>query len=121
MDVPFFKFKVKFSNKTEQIKTFLKIFCLLNNIHLTPQEIDMYVYFVVYGIKEETKKLITDSQLVKNEQSIKNALTKFRKIGLIKKKNEFSERKNIYLLDEKFELLKNNKFFGALIKFDKEE
>ena len=115
-NIPFFKFNLKLQNKIEQVKYFIKLFCLMNNTHLTPSEIEVYAYFIVYGVNEETKKLLEESGILTNKQGIKNMLTKFKKLKLLVK----TDRKNEYLVNNYFKVIRDNKLFGTLIKFDKE-
>lgn len=116
-NIPFFKFNIRLPNKIEQVSKFIKLFCLLNNIHLTASEVEVFAYFIVYGVKAETKKLLEESKILTNKQSIKNMLTKFKKLNLLIK----TDRKNEYLVNKYFHSIKDNKVFGTLIKFDKED
>lgn len=74
----------KTNSKIEQAKTFLSIFCLLSEIHLTQTELTVLAYFLVYKINDQTKDLIVKSEIL-NPGSLKNTISKLSKVGLIKK------------------------------------
>lgn len=115
-DIPVFKFNLKLPNKIEQVSKFIRMFCLFNNMHLTASEVEVFAYFIVYGVKEETKRLLEESKILTNKQSIKNMLTKFKKLKLLIK----TDRKNEYIVNKYFQALRENKVFTGFVKFDKE-
>lgn len=81
----FLRISKKTHSKIDQTKCVLSIFCFLSDISLSDTELTVLSYFIVYGINDTTKKLIIDSQILKSEDSLKNTISKLKKVGLIKK------------------------------------
>lgn len=96
MSVPLLKVSKKCTSKVDQAKTVLSVLCLLSNISLSDTELTTLAYFIVYGLTEKTKQLIISSKILKTEDSLRNAMTKFRKFGLLKK----NERKEDLLAEQ---------------------
>jgi hypothetical protein len=94
-NVPLIKIPKKSKSKIDQTKIILSILCLLSEIKLSDTELTTLSYFIVYGLTEKTKNLILTSKILKTEDSLRNAMTKFRKFGLIKK----NDRKEDLLTD----------------------
>jgi len=112
MGVPLLKLSKKSKTKIDQAKIILSVLCLLSDISLSDTELTTLSYFIVYGLTEKTKSLILSGKILKTEDSLRNAMTKFRKFGLIKK----NERKEDLLADQiSFPL---TDVFGILIKVD---
>lgn len=86
--VPFIKIEKKVVGKLEQAKMLIKIFCVLSNIKLSEAELNTISFYMVYGISSATKDLILKSKILANEDSLKNTLSKLRKVGLITKVNK---------------------------------
>lgn len=84
-NIPFLKITKKTSSKVEQIKTIIKVFCLLSDIKLSDTEVTTFAYFIVYGISQKTNELIIQSKILKSLSSLKNTMSKFRKTGLLLK------------------------------------
>lgn len=103
----------KTKSKIEQAKTLLKIFCLLSEIKLSESELTVLAYFLVYKITQETKDLIIKSEIF-NEDSLKNAISKLSRVGLIKKS---AGRRKEYLINENINLTLDVKV-GMLIQID---
>lgn len=72
-------------NKTEQLKLIISLYCVMGGVKLSDTEITILSYFILYKINENTKKLIFKSGLLKNDNSYKNLLSKFKKLGFIQK------------------------------------
>ena len=115
-NIPFFKFQIKESTKIDQIGMFLKIYCILNKIDLTPREREVFTYYIIHGVSPETKQLLRESGIITNEQSSKNILTRLKKFNFLLK----TGKKNEYIVNKYFQTLNDNKVFGSLIKFEKE-
>jgi hypothetical protein len=112
MSSPLIKISKKAKSKIDQAKIILSIMCLLSDIKLSDTELTTLSYFIVYGITEKTKNLILTARILKTEDSLKNAMTKFRKSGLIKK----NERKEDLLAEQvRFPISDTT---GILIKVD---
>lgn len=75
----------KTSSKIEQAKVLISVYCLLAGIRLSDTERTVLAYLVCYKISQNTKELILKSKLLKNEDSLKNTISKLKKVGLIKK------------------------------------
>ncbi len=71
--------------KLEHTKLIVAIYCLLSGIKISDTESTIYSYFIIYKINDSTKKLIFDSELIHNNNSYKNILSKLKKLGLIQK------------------------------------
>ena len=112
MSVPLLKISKKSTSKIDQAKTILSVLCLLSTISLSDTELTTLAYFIVYGLNDKTKNLILTARILKTEDSLRNAMTKFRKFGLIRK----NERKEDLLSDRiNFPLTDTT---GILIKID---
>lgn len=112
MGIPLLKISKKSKSKIDQAKLVLSVLCLLSSISLSDTELTALAYFMVYGINEKTKSLIITAKILKTDDSLRNAMTKFRKFGLIKK----NERKEDLLVDQiNFPL---TDVMGILIKVD---
>lgn len=111
-----FKYKVNLPNKVEQVKFFLELYKFANKLDLTKADIEVLAYFIIYGVKEETKQLILNSvNLVSG--SIKNILSKLTKAGLLIK----TERKNGYYVNEELSQLNSGQSIAAMIKIERDE
>lgn len=87
MGVPLIKYSQKVNGKIEQAKVFLALHCYLANIKLSKAELTVLSYFLVYKVKDSTKDLIIKAKILKNLDSLSNTMSKFRKSGLMKKKD----------------------------------
>lgn len=103
----------KTASKIEQAKVLLKIFCLLSDIKLSESELTVLAYFLVYKINQETKDLIIKSEIF-NEDSLKNAISKLSRVGLIKKS---AGRRKEYFVNDTLNLNLDSKI-GMLIQID---
>lgn len=103
----------KTKSKIEQAKTLLKIFCLLSEIKLSESELTVLAYFLVYKITQETKDLIIKSEIF-NEDSLKNAISKLSRVGLIKKS---AGRRKEYFINENINIVPDIRV-GMLIQID---
>lgn len=110
-EIPFIKIEKKTVGKIEQAKLLIKLFCVLSNIKLSEAELNTLAFYMVYGISAITKDLILKSKVLANEDSLRNTLSKLRKVGLIKKDNR-EDRLNDSLS------VKLDPVIGMLIKID---
>lgn len=85
------KVEKKTNGKIDQAKVLLSVFCLLLEIKLSETELTVLAYFLVYKITETTKELILKSEILKSEDSLKNTMSKLKKLGLIKKSSVSKE------------------------------
>lgn len=109
--VPFIKIEKKTLGKIEQAKLIIKLFCVLSSIKLSDAELNTLAFYMVYGFSATTKDLILKSKILANEDSLRNTLSKLRKLNLIKKINRedvLSDTLNIKL----------EPVIGLLIKID---
>lgn len=109
------KIKKKTSNKVEQAKTLIAMFCLMSNIKLSETELTVLAYFMVYRINRKTKDLILHSGILKSEDSLKNTLSKLKKFGMLVREvdsKEYSLRKELDFILQPM--------IGMLIKIDNE-
>lgn len=102
----------KTSNKIEQAKVIIAIFCLLSEIKLSDNELTVLAYFMVYGIKAETDELIIKSQ-IHTPFSLNNTKSKLKRFGLIKKNTQSRQ----YQINDKLGV-KPEANIGMLIKID---
>lgn len=79
------KVEKKTNGKIDQARVLLSIFCLLLDVKLSDTELTVLAYFLVYKITDATKDLILKSEILKSEDSLKNTVSKLKKLGLIKK------------------------------------
>ena len=88
--------KVKMS-KDEIIKYQILTHCFLNNIQISKSDIDCLCELAKKGMQELTSfcKEISDKNIFKSKQSVRNALTKAEKKNLIVKNG--SNKKSIYI------------------------
>ena len=82
------KIEKKTNSKIEQAEFLVSIFCLLSEIKLSKTEKVVLSYYIVYKINQTTNDLILKSKLLANADSLKNVLSKFRKLKLVKKRNK---------------------------------
>lgn len=85
--IPFLKIEKKTVGKIEQAKLLIRLFCVLTDIKISDAELNTLAFYMVYGISSVTKELILKSKVLANEDSLRNTLSKLRKMGLIKKFN----------------------------------
>lgn len=86
--VPLIKIEKKVQGKIEQAKLLILLFCKLSNIKLSDSELKVLAYFMVYKLNEQTEDLIIKSEILANKDSLKNTMSKLRKVGLIVRKNK---------------------------------
>lgn len=109
-NVPLIKIEKKTHGKIEQAKVLISIFCQLSNIKLSDTENTILAYFIVYKINEITEDLIVKAKLA-TADSLKNVMTKLRKVKLIRKVNKED------VLNENLNL-EMQPVMGILIKVD---
>lgn len=102
----------KTSNKIDQAKVIIAIFCLLSEIKLSDTELTVLAYFMVYGMNPETDELIVKSRL-HTPFSLNNTKSKLTRFGLIKK-NQSTKKHQI---NERLSVKPENQI-GMLIKID---
>lgn len=103
----------KTKGKIEQAKTVINIFCMLSDIKLSEAELTAVAYFLVYGNNNDVKELILKSNIFKSEDSLKNTISKLKKIGLLKKSPTNKE----YHVHDRLNF-KLDPVIGFLIKID---
>lgn len=109
--IPFIKIEKKTVGKIEQAKLLIKLFCVLTDVKISDAELNTLAFYMVYGVSAVTKDLILKSKVLANEDSLRNTLSKLRKIGLLKKVNRedvVTETLNVKL----------DPVIGMLIKID---
>jgi len=104
----------KTNNKAEQLKLIISLYCVMSDIKLSDTELTILSYFITYKINDSTKKLIFKSELLKNENSYKNLLSKFKKLGFIYK----DEIKREYFVDEEKFSNATDEVVALVIKID---
>jgi hypothetical protein len=82
------KITKKVEHHTDQIELAIKIMCLVGDIHLSKTECKVLAFFVVYGIKESTEKMLINGQTVKNLQSLRNIKSKLHGLGFLKRDDD---------------------------------
>ncbi|XAI97423.1 hypothetical protein [Leptolyngbya phage Lbo-JY46] len=111
--VPLIKILKKTQSKLDMVVQIVTVYCFLSQIKISETDIKVMSYFIIYGINEKTKKLIVDSKLL-NADSIKNSMSRLRKLGLIHK-SEF-RRKEDYIKKELDISVED--IIGMMIKID---
>lgn len=86
--VPLIKIEKKVQGKIDQAKLLLSIFCKLYSIKMSDSELTVLAYFMVYKLSSQTEELILKSKVLANEDSLKNTMSKLRKVGLIIRKDK---------------------------------
>lgn len=81
----FIEVEKKATSNTEQIEFCIKIMCLLNDIKLSKYEIRTLAFYVVYGVKEKTDKLLLSSKIAKNISSLRTLKSKLTRLGFLKR------------------------------------
>lgn len=79
------KVKKSVNGKVEQAKCIISIFSLLGDIKLSDAELTVLAFFNVYKDNKKAEELIIKSGILKTEQSLRNTISKLKKIGLLKK------------------------------------
>jgi hypothetical protein len=95
--IPLIKLSKKENNKSDLIKSFLYVYCYMNNISLSDTEFTILSYYILYGLKDETIELIFNSKIT-NESTFKNIMSKLRKNNFINRVNKTD------FLNDKFKL-----------------
>lgn len=108
------KINRKTNNKAEQLKLIISLYCVMSDVKLSETELTILSYFITYKISESTKKLIFKSNLLKNDNSYKNLLSKFKKLGFIWK----DENKREYFVNEDAFGNADDDVVSLLIKMD---
>jgi hypothetical protein len=82
-----YKYIYKYREKIELYDKLVRIHLILNNIQLTEQQINVLIYFTMYGINKEAFEVLIKDKMVPSFQIINNTKTKLRKLGLIEMKS----------------------------------
>lgn len=82
------KITKKVDTHTDQIEMAISIICLLGDLHLSKTEKKVLAFFVVYGVKESTEKLLISGKTVKNLQSLRNIKSKLHKMNFLKRDDD---------------------------------
>lgn len=107
------KIEKKTSGKIEQAKWVLGVFCFMSDIRLSDTELTVLSYFLVYKDSPSTRERIVKSEILKSEDSLNNAVSKLKKMGLLKKDQISKE----YSVNTKINF-KPDSVVGLLIKID---
>lgn len=110
------KIKKKVDHHTDQIETVISIICLTEGIHLSKTEKKVLAFFVVYGIKESTEKMLIAGKTVKNLQSLRNIKTKLHNTGFLRRDDDNLYKTYELNLDKDFSLQDE---ITMLIKIDR--
>ena len=110
------KINKKVDHHTDQIETVISVMCLLEKIHLSKTEKKVLAFFVVYGLKESTEKLLIAGKTVKNLQSLRNIKTKLHNMGFLKRDDDNLYKTYELNMDKSFNL---NDEVTMLIKIDR--
>ena len=73
------------SDKEESIKFQISLYCFVNKLNFTKNEIDAITLFYTNGVSRSTFDLISKHKIFKHEQSVKNFVSKLGKLDIIKK------------------------------------
>lgn len=77
------KRELSFKSEDEMYTFFVKILLLLYEIKLQPKVVDIFRYFVQYGVSPAVHEKILADGVVPKEQSISNAKTELASVGLL--------------------------------------
>jgi predicted transcriptional regulator len=77
------KITKKTSSKVELASLVIKVYNVLSNISISDTDVEILSYMMVYGFNKRTKKLILSSKILNSSNSLENAMTRLRKVGLI--------------------------------------
>lgn len=92
----------RFSSIDDLYQVYVKIFLALHNITLQPKVEVILRYFIQYGYKKETYDKLLNDKKVPLKQSINNAKTDLKSVGLMIKKPKWDlipELKNVNIKD----------------------
>lgn len=103
----------KTKHKTEQMELIISILCILNGIHLSETATKVLAYYVVYGLKKSTDKLLIDSGITKSG-ALGNVKVDLKKLGFLKRTNDLY---NSYELATDTDMADSN-VVSLLIKVD---
>lgn len=103
----------KVNGRVEQAKIVINIFCMLSDIKLSDTELTVIAYYTVYVDNNKVKELILKSGILKSTDSLKNTISKLKRIGLLKKSPTNKE----YIVHERLNF-KLDPVIGFLIKID---
>lgn len=95
--IPLIKLNKKTNNKSDLLKSFLYIYCYMEDKKLSNSELTVLSYFILYGLKDDTVDLIFNSKIT-NPPAFKNIMSKLRKYGFITRVNKTDH------LNEEFKL-----------------
>ena len=79
------KVEKKTKHRVDQLKLFVLILCLLNDIHLSDTYATVLAYFMQYKVSTKTDYLIIKSGIVKNAKGLKNIKSRLHKLGFLRR------------------------------------
>ena len=75
------------NDKYESIKFQITLHCFVKKLNLTKNEISALAILYADGINDDSFNTIINKGIFKNEQTIKNMISKLAKQGIVEKKN----------------------------------
>lgn len=76
---------VKASNTFDMVKLTLHLITLLKQISLSETELYSLTYFVINGLNTITREELITTKIIKTKNGVANIVSKFRRIGIIRK------------------------------------
>ena len=101
------------NGKIEQAKLIINIYSILSDIKLSDTELTVMAYFAVYKENAKVKELTLKGNVLKTEDSLRNTISKLKRIGLLKKSDINKE----YIVHERINF-KVEPVIGFIIKID---
>lgn len=77
------KYSIKSDSKIHSLQTYIKIVALGRNMKVADNDITILAYFMEYGLNEATRSKILEMKLLKDEQCLRNSISRLRKNGWI--------------------------------------
>ena len=76
---------LKYKSSYYYFQTMVDIYCILNNIKMSPQLKDTFIFFCLFGINPDTYKRLLLNKIAASNNVIYNYKSRLASLGLVKK------------------------------------
>lgn len=108
------KLQSKPASKTECVELIISIICDVNGEHISKTDKRVLSYFIVYGLKESTEKLLIDSKIVTDMPALRNAKSRLMRMKFLRRTETLYKSYELNLNGN----LNIDKNMGIFIKID---
>lgn len=85
---PKVQYCIKCDSSIEALKTYIRIIALCKKIKIPDNDVLILAYFMAEGFNEATKSKIVDIGVLKDQQCVRNSLTRIRRSGWVLKNTQ---------------------------------